>query len=230
MADAAAHDAGISGADIIVDFVSDVICPWCYVGRRNLAAAIALRPALRVTSVWRPYQLYPGIPPQGMDRTAFMLARFGPDVGKLRPMREALEAAAGAAGLQLQLERAGPMPNTLDCHRLIVWAQGQGLGSAMEERLFRAYFEEGADLTRLDVLADLAAEAGLQRDIVASLLAGDAERARIIADCETAGAMGVTGVPAMILNRRFKVLGAQAPQVLADAFDRVMRPGEAITG
>jgi predicted DsbA family dithiol-disulfide isomerase len=122
------------------------------------------------------------------------------------------------------------MPNTLDCHRLIVWAQGQGLGSAMEERLFRAYFEEGADLTRLDVLADLAAEAGLQRDIVASLLAGDAERARIIADCETAGAMGVTGVPAMILNRRFKVLGAQAPQVLADAFDRVMRPDEAITG
>lgn len=229
MAGGAPGVATMSAGGIVVDFVADIICPWCYIGRRNLTAAIGLRPALRVTSVWRPYQLYPGIPAQGMDRKAFMLARFGPDAGRLRPMREALEAAAVAAGLQLQLDRTGPMPNTLDCHRLIAWAQGQGLGAVMEDRLFRAYFEEGGDLTRADVLAELAGEAGLERDLVASLLAGASERDRIISDCEAAGAMGVTGVPAMILNQRFMILGAQSPQTLAAAFDRVVQPGGPVT-
>ena len=205
---------------VTLDFIADVICPWCYVGRRNLAAGVSLRPQIHVTSVWRAYQLYPGVPAAGMDRAAFMLARFGPDDGRLRAMRETLETAAAAAGIALRLERAGRIPNTLDCHRLIGWAQGQGVGDAMIDILFRGYFEDGADLTHTEVLADLAAEAGLERSIVLGLLASDADSARVVAECDLASRLGVTGVPAYVLNGRFMVVGAQPPDVLARALDR----------
>ncbi len=205
---------------IQIDIVSDVVCPWCFIGKRNLTRALELVPEIACAISWRPYQLDPTIPPGGLDRKTYMAQKF-PDAGKRETVVASLMAAAGGAGLSFNLEAIARSPNTLDAHRLIHWARGQGLDSLMVERLMSAYFIDGLDIGDRVVLVQLAADVGMEADIIARLLAGDADRQTVEADIEKYRAMGVTGVPCFIFINSVAMMGAQPPEALAGAIRQV---------
>jgi predicted DsbA family dithiol-disulfide isomerase len=184
-----------------IDVISDFVCPWCYIGKRHLAAR------------WHPYFLNPDVPPGGVDRAEMMVAKFG-SVERARELGRAVEAAAREAGLFLDLSVVKRVPNTADAHRLMRWASGQGVADALAESLFAAHFADGRDVGDPTVLADLAAAVGLDRALVAELLAGDADRATVTAQAEHARASGVSGVPTMVFEGRVAVVGAQPAEKL----------------
>jgi predicted DsbA family dithiol-disulfide isomerase len=195
-----------------VDLVSDFVCPWCYIGRHNLAQALDGAPvALR----WHPYFLNPNVAP-GTDRNAYMVAKFG-SLERARELGRNVEAAAQAAGLALDLSKVKAMPNTADAHRLMRWAAGAGVADAVAAGLFAAHFDHGRDIGDADVLADIAADAGMDRTIIADLLAGDADRMIVEDAAERARDAGISGVPSFVLNGKLLVVGAQPADVLASA-------------
>lgn len=195
-----------------VDLVSDFVCPWCYIGRHNLAQALDGAPvALR----WHPYFLNPDVE-RGADRNAYMIAKFG-SVERARELGRTVEAAAAAAGLRLDLSKVKAMPNTADAHRLMRWAAGAGVADAVAAGLFAAHFDDGRDIGDSEVLADIAATAGMDRGIVTDLLAGDADRALVADQAERARDAGISGVPSFVLNGKLMVVGAQPADVLASA-------------
>jgi predicted DsbA family dithiol-disulfide isomerase len=203
-----------------IDLVLDVVCPWCLVGKRNLDAALSqLSHDIAVDVVFRPYQLAPDLPPQGVDRNAYLLAKVG-DPNKLAAMRTGLEQAAQEAGISLNLGAQTRYPNSLNAHRLIRWAQGQGLGAAMVEALLDAYFVQGQDLSDQAVLVSLATAVGLDADVIRRLLASDADCAAIRAEIDQARRLGISAVPCFIFNGREAVMGAQPPSVLLTALKR----------
>lgn len=206
-------DAGSRGADggvTRIDVISDFVCPWCYIGKRHLDA---LRGDTAIATYWHPYFLNPEVPAGGVDRAAMMVAKFG-SVERARELGRGVEAAAREAGLFLDLSVVKRVPNTADAHRLMRWASGQGRGDALAEGLFAAHFADGRDIGDAETLADLAAGAGLDRALVAELLAGDADRATVTAQAEHARASGVSGVPTMVFDRRVAVVGAQPAEKL----------------
>ncbi len=208
---------------IAIDVVSDVVCPWCYLGQRRLAEAIASVPDIEVSVRWRPYQLDPSIPEGGLDRESYMRAKFG-SAGRLRAAHERLTAMGREAGIAFDFGAIRRAPNTLDAHRLIRWAagaDGEARQQAVVERLFRLYFEEGADVGDRSVLVEAAREAGLDAALVETLLAAGADTAEVTAEIETARRMGVTGVPCFLLEGRYAVVGAQDTATLADAIRQV---------
>lgn len=188
-----------------IDIISDFVCPWCYIGKRHLDA---LRAEADVETHWHPYFLNPDVPPGGVDRAAMMIAKFG-SVERARELGRSVEGAAREAGLFLDLGVAKRVPNTADAHRLMRWAAGQGVADALAEKLFAAHFIDGRDIGAAEVLADLAADAGLDRSLVAELLAGDADREVVQEQAEHARAIGVGGVPTMVFDRAVAVVGAQ---------------------
>ena len=193
-----------------IDIISDFVCPWCYIGKRHLDA---LRAEADIETRWHPYFLNPDVPPGGVDRAAMMIAKFG-SVDRARELGRAVEQAAREAGLYLDLGVVKRVPSTADAHRLMRWAAGQGVADALAEKLFAAHFVDGRDIGAVDVLADLAADAGLDRSLVAELLAGDADRNAVQAQAEHARAIGVGGVPTMIFDRAVAVVGAQPVEAL----------------
>ena len=197
--------AGARGGVTAVDVISDFVCPWCYIGKRHLDA---LRAEVSIETRWHPYFLNPDVPSGGMDRAEMILAKFG-SVERARELGRAVEHAAREAGLHLDLGVAKRVPNTTDAHRLMRWAGGQGLADALAERLFAAHFVDGRDIGAPDTLAGLAAEVGLDRALVAELLAGDADREAVQAQADHVRAIGVTGVPTMVFGRQVAVVGAQ---------------------
>lgn len=209
-------------APITIDVVSDAVCPWCYLGQKRLDLALAAAPEVEAAVRWRPYQLDPTIPAGGVDRKAYMEAKFG-NTGRLQAAHDRLAELGREAGIAFAFDRIGMSPNTLDAHRLIRWAGGNGDAQqgAIVKRLFRAYFEEGRDIGAHEVLTELAGEAGMDAALVGSLLATDADRDAVRAEIETASRMGVTGVPCFLLDGRYAVVGAQDTAVLADAIRRV---------
>jgi predicted DsbA family dithiol-disulfide isomerase len=197
-----------------VDLVSDFVCPWCYIGRHNLAQALNGAPvALR----WHPYFLNPNVQP-GTDRNAYMIAKFG-SLERARELGRNVEAAAAAAGLPLDLTRVKTMPDTANAHRLMRWAAGAGAGVAdtVAAGLFAAHFDEGRDIGDVEVLADIAADAGMDRALVVDLLASDADRVVVEDQAERARDAGISGVPSFVLNGKLLVVGAQPAEVLASA-------------
>jgi predicted DsbA family dithiol-disulfide isomerase len=209
-------------APISIDVVSDVVCPWCFIGQKRLDIALAALPDIDVTVHWRPYQLDPTIPPEGYDRKAYMVAKFGSEE-RLRVAHERVREAAQDTDIAFAFEAIGTSPNTLDAHRVIRWAGSAGpdaQGKAVR-RIFRAFFEEGRDVGRAGVLTELAGEAGMDRAVVETLLATDADRDEVRAEIDTARRMGITGVPCFLLEGRYAVMGAQDSEVLADAIRRV---------
>lgn len=200
-----------------IDIISDFVCPWCYIGKRHLDA---LRAEAEIETHWHPYFLNHDVPPGGVDRAAMMVAKFG-TMERARELGRAVEGAARAAGLFLDLGVVKRVPNTADAHRLMRWAAGQGVADALAERLFAAHFVDGRDIGDAGVLADLAEEVGLDRALVAELLAGDADRDAVQAQADHARAIGVTGVPTMVFERRLAVVGAQPVDVLRQALAQV---------
>ena len=179
-----------------IDVISDFVCPWCYIGKRHLDA---LRQEASIETHWHPYFLHPDMPPGGVDRAELMRAKFG-SVERARELGRAVEAAARHAGLYLDLGAVKRIPNTTDAHRLMRWAAGQGVADALAERLFAAHFADGRDIGDKHVLVDLAAGAGLDRTIVAELLAGGADRDAVQAQADHARSIGVTGVPTIVVS------------------------------
>jgi predicted DsbA family dithiol-disulfide isomerase len=205
---------------IQIDVVSDVVCPWCYIGKRNLSRALELVPDLECKISWRPYQLDPTTPAEGVDRQAYMDRKF-PDKGKLFAIQNSLMEAANAADLSLNLQDIKVTPNTLNAHRLIHWARGQGMDDLMVERLMSAYFIDAENLADVQTLVRLAGDAGLEMDIIARLIASEADIDTVQTEIDTYRAMGVTGVPCFIFLGQAALMGAQPPEALAGAIRQI---------
>jgi predicted DsbA family dithiol-disulfide isomerase len=203
---------------IPVDVVSDVVCPWCFIGKRRLGRALGLRPGLPVEVRWRPFQLDPSIPAGGVDRMAYLTGKFG-SAERIGEMHQRIEALGRAEGIAFDFNAIRVSPNTLDAHRLIRWAALAGQQGAVVEALFKAYFEQGRNIGDADVLAGIAAAEGLPREEIAERLAGDTDKATVEQEIATAGELGIRGVPFFIFDGRYAVSGAEAPETLAAALD-----------
>ena len=197
---------------LTIDIVSDVVCPWCYLGEKRLEAAIAYESG-PVAVRWRPYQLDPTIPEGGLDRTEYMERKFGRD-GRLKAIHDNLGAEVGLPFAFAKIRRA---PNTLDAHRLIRWAASVGVQREVVEQLFSAYFVEGRNIGDHAVLIDIAALSGLDAAIVEKLLAEGADADAVRNEIAQAQAISVTGVPFFIFGGRLGVPGAQDVALLRRA-------------
>jgi predicted DsbA family dithiol-disulfide isomerase len=205
----------------IIDVVSDVICPWCFLGKRRLDAALARLDDLDVFVRWRPFMLDPAIPPEGLNRQDYMLAKFGPE--RLKTIHDPLIAAGEELGVPYHFDAITRTPNTLDAHRLIRWSHTVERQNETAERLFMAYWSEGQDVGDRDVLARCAGDAGINAAQIRELLDSDQDVAETRAEIQHASDMGVTGVPTFILGQSYALSGAQPPEVLADAIGRVAK-------
>lgn len=208
---------------IAIDIVSDAVCPWCYIGKRNLEAALADMPDLDVEVRWRPYQLDATIPPEGVERRAYMQRKFG---GRIDEIHERLKQAGAAAGLDFAFEAIQRSPNTLDAHRLIRWAASAGAQDAIVERLFHDFFVAGKDIGDRNVLLDAARDCGMDPQIVSDLLASEADKESVREEIASAQNIGVTGVPFFILDGKFALPGAQPADVLKRAIGKALEKSE----
>jgi predicted DsbA family dithiol-disulfide isomerase len=210
-----------------LDVVSDTICPWCYIGKRRLEKALAERPDVEVDIRWRPYQLDPTIPAGGVDRREYLENKFGgPE--KAQEIYDRIRAAGAEEDLPFAFEKIKRTPNTINSHRLVRWAATAGCQDQVVERLFQLYFLEGGDVEDSETLLSVAREAGMDTDLVSELLAGDADVELVQREIRTAQKIGVTGVPCFIFANSFGVMGAQSPDILAEAIDRALaQPAEA---
>jgi predicted DsbA family dithiol-disulfide isomerase len=200
-----------------IDVVSDVVCPWCFIGKRRLEKAIALKPDIPIAVRWRPYFLNDWIPREGISRKDYLTRKFG-SVERYAAIAQRVAAAAAEEGLTYALDKIDRQPNTLDCHRLILWA-GENAGS-MKQRLMDLYFTEGADLTNRDVLVQAAADIGIDGEVVRKRLASDVDVERVEREAKSAKEAGIDGVPCFIFGGVLAVSGAQAPDYLASAIER----------
>ena len=200
---------------LTIDVVSDVVCPWCYLGEKRLEEALS-EEAGPVVVRWRPYQLDPTIPEGGLDRTEYMEKKFGKS-GRLQSAHENLTRLGAEVGVPFAFDKIKRSPNTLDAHRLIRWAASAGVQAEVADRLFKAYFVEGRDIGDRGVLLEIAGECGLDAGEVEKLFADDADIDLVREEIEQAQAMGVSGVPFFIFGGRVGVPGAQEPSVLRQA-------------
>ncbi len=197
-----------------IDMVSDVVCPWCFIGKHRLEKAIALRPDIAVEVRFRPYFLNPWVPREGISREQYLTTKFG-SPERYRAIAQRVAQAAASEGLTYNLENIKRQPNTLDCHRLILWAGEEA--ARMKQRLMELYFGEGGDLTDRSVLLAAAAACGLDTERVRERLAGEDDVERVTREAEAAQEAGIDGVPYFIFGGRIAVQGAQAPDHLAQA-------------
>jgi len=202
-----------------VDVVSDVVCPWCYIGKHRLEAAIALVPDVEVAINWRPYFLNPWIPREGIDRQTYLETKFG-SAERYAAIAERVAAAAAIEGLTYAPDKISRQPNTIDCHRVILWSRSAGEPARMKQRLMELYFAEGADLSDPRVLINAAADCGMDGELVRRLLATDADVERIEGEASGAKEAGIDGVPCFIFAGSVIVTGAQSPEYLANAIER----------
>jgi predicted DsbA family dithiol-disulfide isomerase len=208
-----------------IDIVSDAICPWCYIGKRQLERALAmLEPeGLRFSVHWNPFQLNPDMPKEGRDRAAYRAWKFG-GAERARAGDERVAQAAASVGLAFRQDLMLRTPNTIDAHRLVWFADTKGMQDAAMEAVFRAYFTQGQDIGEAGVLADCAAQAGLDRDEVLAFLASDAADADMRAADLAAREAGVNGVPSFFLDGYGMFSGAMPAETMANA----LRQGQTI--
>ena len=203
-----------------IDVVSDVVCPWCFIGKHRLEQALALKPDIAVEVRWRPYFLNDWIPREGISREEYLTTKFG-SPERYKGIAQRVVQAAAAEGLTYAMDKISRQPNTLDCHRLIRWAEGIGKAAEMKQRLMDLYFTEGADLTNHAVLVQAAGDVGLDPEDVRAALASDQDVAQIEQEALSAKEAGIEGVPCFIFGGKFAVSGAQAPEDLAEAIERL---------
>ncbi len=204
-----------------VDIISDTICPWCYIGKARLEKAMTERPEIEFEIHWRPFQLNPDMPPGGMGRDEYLEAKFGGPDGA-RAAYEPVKQAAFDEGLDLRFDMIPKTPNTIDSHRLVRWSKTAGVQGEIVTALFQAYFEDGEDVSDPDILAQIAADNGMDANLVVDLLEGDEDKELISSEDQMARNMGVNGVPAFIFNDRFMVSGAQNSETLVDVIDKII--------
>jgi len=208
-----------------IDVISDTICPWCYIGKRRLEQALSLRPSMTFEVRWRPFQLDPSTPIEGVDRKSHLEQKFG-SLEKLRPVQAALEAAGREVGITFNFDRIARTPNTLNSHRLIRWAHSLGLQDEIVEGLFRAYFVDGLDIGDTKVLAQIGDVVGMDGELVEELLNSDADVESVTQQDSMARKFGVQGVPSFLLGGRSLVMGAEDAETLASMIDRAISDSE----
>ncbi|MGC1234188.1 MAG: DsbA family oxidoreductase [Xanthobacteraceae bacterium] len=227
--------ASHSPARVHIDVVSDVVCPWCYIGKHRLERALTLTPDTAAEVEYRPYFLNPWIPREGIDRKTYLETKFG-SVARYDAIAERVAAAAAAEGLAYNPKKMTRQPNTIDCHRLILWAKnaeknGRKTGrkhgadpARVKQRLMDLYFAEGANLSDRDVLVQAAKDCGLDGDLVRRLLAGEDDVERVTSEANAAKDAGIDGVPTFIFDSSFLISGAQPPEQLASAIAQAAKP------
>lgn len=211
-----------------IDIISDVVCPWCFIGKRRLEKALASRPEIAAEITWRPFQLNPDMPEEGMPRAEYIASKFG-DSSHSRRIHQTIAEAGASVGIDFAFDRIRRSPNTRNAHRLIRFATRQGRGDAVVDRLFRGYFLEGRDIGDLATLADIASESGLDHEETRAFLGSRAERDEIIAEDRNARRLGINAVPCYIFAGQYAVSGAQEPEFFLPVFDLVQNgaPAEA---
>jgi predicted DsbA family dithiol-disulfide isomerase len=202
-----------------IDVFSDVVCPWCFIGKRRLERALTLVPEVPVVVNWRPYFLNPWVPREGMSRADYLTTKFG-SVDRYKSIAGRVVEAARSEGLTYAIDKIARQPNTLDCHRLIRWAGQSGSAARMEQRLMDLYFTEGADLSDREVLVQAAVDCEMDGDRVRNLLASDNDIEQVETEANAAKDAGIDGVPCFVFGGVFAVSGAQASEYLADAIRR----------
>jgi predicted DsbA family dithiol-disulfide isomerase len=213
--------SGVPPVGTRIDIVSDAICPWCYIGKRQLERALAIlaRDGLSFQIHWNPFQLNPDMPKEGRDRAAYRAWKFGSQE-KATALDQRITEAAAAVGLRFRTDLMTRTPNTIDAHRLIWFAGQNGGQDATMEAVFKAYFIEGRDIGDHAVLADCAAEAGLPRQAVLDFLQGDLADKEMRAADQAAREAGVSGVPSFFLDGYNLFSGAMPAETIADALRR----------
>ncbi|MGY5803054.1 DsbA family oxidoreductase [Rhizobium hainanense] len=204
---------------ITIDIVSDVVCPWCYLGKARLELAIAeVQDEVGVDLNWRPYRLNPDYPPEGVDQKKALEQKLG-GAERVAQGHKMLTDLGREVGIKFDFDAIKIGPNTLDAHRLIHWAvtESREKQDKVVDALFKANFEQGRNVGDHAVLLDIAEEAGLDRSVISTLLASDADRDLIVGEIEAAQKIGVNGVPFFIFDQQYAVSGAQTPDVLAGA-------------
>ena len=209
---------------IRVDVVSDVVCPWCFIGKRRLEKAVALTPDIPIEVFYHPYFLNDWIPREGMTREEYLTKKFGsPEAYRGNASRVA--EAAAEEGLTYALDKITRQPNTLDSHRLIHWAGKRGKGPEMKQRLMDLYFTEGADLTDRATLVRAAADVGLNPEIVRPLLESEEDVEEITLTADAAKQAGISGVPTFIIDGKYVISGAHPSDTLAQVIRKAAQEG-----
>ncbi len=205
---------------IVIDIVSDVMCPWCYIGKRRLEAALKRRPDLNIEVQWQPFQLDATIPKGGMDRQEYLNRKFGGPEGAKSIYANIVEAGK-VENIPFAFDAIPRSPNTIDCHRLIHWSKETGHQDALVERLFEMYFTQGKDVGDHTVLQQAAVDAGMDGEKVKELLASDTDYDTIEQGITSAQRMGVQGVPCFIFNNKYAMSGAQPAEAIIELLDKV---------
>src|SRR5476651_315964 len=202
---------------IFVDIVSDTICPWCYIGKRRFERALAASGRNDIAISWRPFQLNPDMPPEGMTRDDYVRAKFG---GGDRPRQiyQAIAESGREAGIEFQFSRIKRTPNTVLSHRLVHWSSKNERQDEVVAELFKAYFEDGLDIGDLDVLVACATGAGLDAQLTRQYLQSDEGRQEVVASDVYARRPGTNGWPSFIVTPKYAVSGAKPPSAFAGVF------------
>ncbi len=213
-----------------VDIVSDIVCPWCYVGKRHMDKAIDALPEIEFDIRWRPFQLNPQMPREGMDRQEYMEKKFGKG-GPTENFYKRLEDIGESLDIKFDFQAIKFAPNTFDAHRLIHWASGSADGQGnssinsghqteLVTKLFEVYFKHGGDLGSHEVLVEAAGCLGMNTQLVSELLAGERDVDAIREQLSVAAKMGISGVPCFIIENKYAVMGAQKPEILVENFKK----------
>ena len=201
-----------------IDIISDPICPWCYIGKTRLDRALELNPTHNFIIEWHPFQLNPTMPKDGMDRREYLEAKFGGQKEAIEVYSN-IDKTATENGLSLNFGGIKRTPNTIDAHRLIHWAGIEGRQNSIIDRLFKAYFQEGRDISEHSVLTRIASAAGMDQDVVRNLLKSDADKEDIKARDTDARKRGIQGVPAFVVANEYVIQGAQT----IDIWDNIIK-------
>jgi predicted DsbA family dithiol-disulfide isomerase len=209
---------------LTIDVVSDVVCPWCYVGKRRLERALSQRLDEQVDVHWLPFFLDPSVPPGGIPRIDYITRKFGTS-GKITSAHERLVGIGASVGIDFKFDRIERQPNTLDAHRVIGWAQEAGVASPVVNRLFELFFTEGADIGAHDVLVEAGKSAGLDASELRQDLAGDRDADLVGRQAIAATNAGIGGVPFFVFGKKLAVAGAQEVEVFLEALRQARGDG-----
>lgn len=203
---------------IEIDVIFDTVCPWCYIGKRRLERALEMRPEGEVSLCWRPFLLNPEMPPEGIDRQMYLVKKFGSEA-RVRRIYGAIAEAGETVEIDFAFDRIDKTPNSIDSHRLIRFAEAEGLGEPAVEATFQAFFLDGRDIGDRGVLLDIATGLGLDPGTVGEHLGSDLDVAQVHEENAQAHRLGINGVPAYLFGGRMVISGAQEPAVLARMID-----------
>ena len=209
-----------------IQVIFDTVCPWCYIGKRRLEQALALRPHVGIDLVWRPFLLNREIPSEGIDRTAYLIRKFGSEA-RVGRIYGAIAQAGESVDIDFDFDRIDRTPNSVDSHRLIRFALRNGAEPRIVEILFFKYFIEGLDIGRKDILQEIGERAGLDGNAIGGYLNSEEDIDFVYDQNTRAHRMGVNGVPAFVFNENMIISGAQEPQILARMIDAALAMADA---